>query len=122
MKVSLIWALLQAMGLGLALVAAASAPRIQGFAFTNATNRMMTPNGDGRNDTVVFQYSNPRSSNVTGSVYDLRGRFVANLVSGPGISLQWDGRSNNVAVPTGVYIYVISAEGQTTRGTVVVVR
>ncbi|MDE2426892.1 MAG: gliding motility-associated C-terminal domain-containing protein [Elusimicrobia bacterium] len=123
MKLSLLWALLRALGLGLAVAAVFGAPRPLGFSFTSVTNRMLTPNGDGRNDTAVFQYSNPRFSDVTGKVYDIRGRFVADLASGPATdTLQWDGKSNGVVVPTGVYIYVISAEGQTQRGTVVVIR
>ncbi len=99
----------------------------QSFAFdlSGVSNKVITPNGDGINDTVVFTFDNPLGSAVLGKIYDIRGGFVADLAPGPiaGSSLKWDGRAGNGGVVSqGVYIYQIRAEGKTFTGTVVVVR
>ncbi len=101
---------------------AASAP--QAFSFTGPRNRIITPNGDGKNDVAVFEFSNPTFAEVTGRVYDTRGNLVASLAPGmlAGETLYWDGKSGGRAVPGGVYIYVIEAQTQVVRGTVLVVR
>ncbi|MDD5628552.1 MAG: gliding motility-associated C-terminal domain-containing protein [Elusimicrobia bacterium] len=100
--------------------------RAQGFSFdaSGVSNRAITPDGNGLNDTVVFTFSNPQDSAVSGRIYDVRGRFVADLAPGPvaGASLVWDGKANGAVVPRGVYIYQIRAEGRTYNGTVVVIR
>lgn len=87
---------------------------------TGLSNRFITPNGDGKNDAVVFTYSNPRASAVTGRVLDLRGRKVADLAPGPvADSLTW---APGGATASGVYIYVLEAEGTASAGTLVVLR
>lgn len=100
--------------------------RTQDFSFdlSGISNKAITPNGDGLNDTVVFTFNNPQQSAVTGQIFDIRGRLVTTMVSGPigGASLIWDGKSNGAVVPRGVYIYQIKAEGKTFSGTVVVIR
>ncbi|HJN29898.1 MAG TPA: gliding motility-associated C-terminal domain-containing protein [Candidatus Latescibacteria bacterium] len=96
-----------------------------------------TPNGDGINDVVFFQFqvhelSEPRELAVT--VFDLSGRVMRDLsnrsairgVFGDAADLGWDGRdeSGNL-VPTGLYLYRISLQtdsGEEHRqGTLVVV-
>jgi gliding motility-associated-like protein len=100
--------------------------RTGGFAFNQAgvSNRFLTPNGDGKNDNVVFTFDNPRDSAVTGKIIDRQGRvIVSNLPAGPVTnSLMWDGTAGGRTVPGGVYVYQIQAEGQTFTGTVVVIR
>ena len=100
--------------------------RTGGFAFDQAgvSNRFLTPNGDGRNDNVVFTFDNPRDSAVTARILDRQGRVVADaLPTGPtGASLVWDGTSRGRPVPGGVYVYQIRAEGRTYSGTLVIVR
>ncbi|MDE2141434.1 MAG: gliding motility-associated C-terminal domain-containing protein [Elusimicrobia bacterium] len=100
--------------------------RSQAFNFdvSGVSNRALTPNGDGLNDTVVFTFDNPRDSAFSGRVYDARGRYVSDMSPGPvaGASLMWDGKSGGRVVPRGVYIYEIRAEGRTFSGTVVVIR
>lgn len=94
------------------------------FDISGISNKAITPNGDGLNDTVVFVFDNPRDSAFSGKVYDTRGGFVADMRTGPvaGASLLWDGKAGGGAVPQGVYLYKITAEGRTFTGTVVVVR
>ena len=110
-----------------------SVERTGGFSFNMAgvSNRYLTPNGDGKNDNVVFTFDNPKDSAVTAKIFDLRGRVVAaNLPPGPVNctsssscgSLIWDGTSGGRSVPSGVYIYQIQAEGQSFSGTLVIVK
>ncbi|MCR4295734.1 MAG: hypothetical protein NUW21_09390, partial [Elusimicrobia bacterium] len=100
--------------------------RNQAFNFdvSGVSNRALTPNGDGLNDTVVFTFDNPRDSGVSGRLYDVRGRYVCDMSPGPvaGGSLMWDGKAGGRVVPHGVYIYQILAEGKTFGGTLVVIR
>lgn len=100
--------------------------RNQAFNFdvSGISNRAITPNGDGLNDTVVFTFDNPHDSAFSGRVYDVRGRYVCDMAPGPvaGASLMWDAKSGGRVVPRGVYIYEIRAEGRTFNGTVVVIR
>lgn len=87
--------------------------------------RVITPNGDGKNDYVFFYYENPNDSTVEIKIYDVDGRFVRNVnEQGPvEMSRKWDGKdeSGNI-VPTGVYIYEITSEGKKFTGTVVVAK
>jgi hypothetical protein len=110
--------------------------RTGGFSFNMAgvSNRYVTPNGDGKNDNVVFTFDNPLDSAVTAKIFDLRGRVVASsLPPGPMNcsastgsstcgSLIWDGTSGGRSVPGGVYIYQIQAEGQSYSGTLVIIK
>ncbi|MBI4061787.1 MAG: hypothetical protein HY403_10180, partial [Elusimicrobia bacterium] len=93
-----------------------SVERVTSFAFNLAglSNRFVTPNGDGKNDSVVFTFDNPRDAHVRGRILDLRGRVVvSDLLPGPvQNSLLWDGTSNGRSVPGGVYIYQLEGEGQ----------
>ncbi|HBA60650.1 MAG TPA: hypothetical protein DCZ92_07495 [Elusimicrobia bacterium] len=94
------------------------------FDVKEMSNKVITPNGDGRNDYVVFTLDNPRDSSITGKIYDLSGAFVADMKPGTQIAdtLAWDGKSNGSVVPRGVYVYQIKAEGKTFNGTLVVIR
>lgn len=93
------------------------------FSFTGVTNRFVTPNGDGKNDTATFQFSNPRDSGGTLRIYDVRGHRVAEVsieaTTAAASSVSWAPGSTT---PSGVYIYVISIEEQVVTGAVVVVR
>lgn len=96
-----------------------------GFAADQAglTNRLITPNGDGKNDTMVFIFDNPQGKEVKGRIYDLRGALVENMRPGPvGNSLTWDAKAGGRVVPGGVYIYQIDAQGTVYNGTVAVIR
>lgn len=100
--------------------------RAKSFAFDIAaiSNKVLTPNGDGLNDTVVFTFDNPMDSSFYGKLFDMRGAFVADMRPGPlaGGSLLWDGKSGGQTVPRGVYIYQIKAESKTFNGTVMVMK
>ena len=99
--------------------------RTQDFTFdpSTLTQRFLTPNGDHKNDNIIFKVSNPAAVEVTGKIFDVRGAFVSDMPYDLATdTLLWDGKSNGVVVPGGVYIYQIQAEGKTFTGTVVVIR
>ena len=87
------------------------------------TNRLITPNNDGKNDTMVFIFDNPQEKAVKGRIFDMRGALVAAMTAGPIVnSLKWDAKAGGQAVPGGVYIYQIEADGTVYNGTVAVIR
>jgi hypothetical protein len=92
---------------------------------TSVQPRVFTPNGDGRNDKVIFQFDNPALLPIRGEVYDLAGAKVADLTpwpASPDDALTWDGRGGGRDVPGGVYIFQVEADGEAAGGTVVVAR
>ena len=92
------------------------------------SNRFITPNGDSLNDVAIFFFNNPYYNQVTGKIYDIRSRYIADMSSAPLVCIdatqcqQWDGKANGQAVHTGVYIYVLTSAGATYSGVVVVIR
>lgn len=94
------------------------------FDVKEMSNKVITPNGDGFNDYVVFTLDNPRDSAFGGKIYDLTGALVAEMRPGSQVAdtLEWDGRSGGTVVPRGVYVYQIKSEGKTFNGTIVVIR
>lgn len=102
-----------------------------GFRWDGPLGRVITPNGDGRNDTAIFCFDNFADSDVSGKIYTLMGSEVASLtrvrsqLAGcPAGNLPqhmiWDPRSSGTR--TGVYVYRLTAEGVAFTGTLVVVR
>lgn len=104
------------------------------FRFFGPLSRVITPNGDGRNDLAFFCFDNPADSGVVGRVYTLLGSEVASIgskASAVGTScasgfqpqyVTWDGRSQGAYVRSGLYVYRVEAEGKTHAGTLLVVR
>lgn len=94
-----------------------------GFQLLSISTRVLTPNGDGRNDVITFVLDNPADVAVTGKVYTTRGALVASMTPGtlPN-TLVWDGRAFGALVPTGVYVYTVRAESRVHTGTLVVIR
>ncbi len=96
------------------------------FSMAGVSNRFVTPNGDGKNDNVVFTFDNPNNASVSSKILDMRGRVVAGSLppgsNNPTGSLMWDGTSGGRSVPSGVYIYQIQAEGHSYSGTLVVLK
>jgi hypothetical protein len=89
--------------------------------------RIFTPNGDGANDIVIFQFGeiSLEDAALTGEIFDLTGAKVADLRPGPDpiSTLKWDGKSDSGStVPAGIYVYQIKANGVNVNGTVVVAR
>ncbi len=94
-----------------------------GFNFNQAgvSNRMVTPNGDGKNDAVVFTYDNPRDSDVSIRILDIRGKVVVGSLPA-GVSSTSKMWTPSSTLPGGVYIYQIESEGRVFTGTLVIIR
>lgn len=99
-----------------------------GFVNSYASSRLITPNGDGKNDTFIFRYYNPKDSAVTGRIFTLSGAQVAEMKllntspAGYFYDLEWNPNSGSEKAPGGVYIYQIEAENSVYTGTIVVIR
>ncbi|MCR4294674.1 MAG: gliding motility-associated C-terminal domain-containing protein, partial [Elusimicrobia bacterium] len=94
------------------------------FDLSNISGRVVTPNGDGLNDHIIFSYDpGPRSVQARGRIYDMTGAFVADMETGlvPN-TIVWNGKMNGRAASSGVYVYKIEGDGKTYTGTVVVAR
>ncbi len=95
---------------------------------SKAMTKFVTPNGDGKNDSFVFQCYNPMDLFVSGKIYSLKSRLVAKMqnadVSGSDnySELAWDPNSGSQRAPGGVYIYQIVIGDKVYRGTVIVIR
>jgi flagellar hook assembly protein FlgD len=104
----------------------ASSQSLGGITLTMVTPRIMTPNGDLRNDVVLFRFDDTLSGlPVESAVYDVNGAKVSGLRlnSSDETQLLWDGRDDNGnAMPSGIYVYSIEIGKKRATGTVVVAR
>ncbi len=92
---------------------------------TQVYPRVFTPNNDGRNDRVIFQFDNPAALPLKGEVFDAAGGRVGTLsplVTSPDTTLTWDGKRNGRALPGGVYLYKVQVGDKSATGTVVLAR
>ncbi len=92
---------------------------------TQVYPRIFTPNNDGRNDRVIFQFDNPAVLPIKGEVFDASGGRVGTLTplaSSPDTTLTWDGKRNGRALPGGVYLYKVQVGDASATGTVVLAR
>jgi hypothetical protein len=127
--------------LGVALLAVGVFAQSAGFRWFGPMSRIVTPNGDGKNDVAFLCFDNPADSDVSGKIYSLLGSEVASfgprqIVQGPPYVpacgapataapaqyLTWDGRSNGSVVHSGIYVYRVTAEQKVYSGTLIVVR
>jgi hypothetical protein len=105
---------------------ASHAPTPSQISLSKVYPRIITPNGDGWNDKVIFQFDNPQLLPLSGQIFDVTGARVAPLSAGPNpdSTLQWDGKdSSGRPVPAGIYLYQVDISGSSPMtGTVVVAR
>jgi len=88
--------------------------------------RIFTPNGDGINEEVTFNYQNDNLSSIVCWIYDIKGSVVRQLdiegLEEEG-GFTWDGRDENKEVaPSGIYVYQIEVQGQSINGTIVLAK
>ena len=98
-----------------------------GFNFNpkiHLSGKVLTPNGDGANDIIFFNYDNPMDSQVTLKIFNIGGALIAAKTSNLGdTQLSWNGKDTRAeTVRSGIYIYDITAEGKDFHGTIIVVR
>lgn len=90
-----------------------------------ALNKLITPNGDGRNDTFIFRCHNPRDSAVEAKIFDLSGRETAPMrlrgTSGFFYDFEWNPNSGGHN-PGGIYVYQVRVETKVYKGSIVVIR
>jgi len=87
--------------------------------------RIFTPNGDGSNEEVTFEYENIEDSSIVCWIYDIKGSVVRQLdiVETGENKFTWDGKDENKCVaPSGIYIYQIEVKGRTINGTMVLAK
>jgi len=94
------------------------------FDISNISGRIITPNGDGKNDIFIMRYDpGPNDVTPTGRIYDLRGDYVSDMT--PGLepdTITWNGTMHGVPVTSGVYVYQVKGGGKTFNGTIVVAK
>jgi len=87
------------------------------------SGRILTPNGDGIHDTVAFTLPASQAGIPRAQVYDVRGRWVAELAAVSSTQLRWDGRDYaGRVVASGVYLVQISEDSALWSGLVAVAR
>jgi hypothetical protein len=97
------------------------------FAFTilDVAPKIVTPNGDGVNDSLVIRFDNPADLIISrAKIFDLRGAEVGDLqLNAAGNELSWNGRGEDGGiVRSGVYLYEIQVGGRDLTGAVVVAK
>ena len=94
------------------------------FTLNKVYPRIFTPNNDGLNDVVNFEYANPNEKGVVCRIFDIRGALVRQLDIGQTeTSFAWDGKDEKGKVaPSGVYIYQLEGEGKVINGTVILAK
>ncbi len=94
------------------------------FTLNKVWPRIFTPNNDGLNDVVQFQYDNPNTKGIVCRIFDIRGALVRQLDIGQTeTSFTWDGKDEKGKVAlSGVYIYQLEGEGKVVNGTVILAK
>lgn len=118
------------LGLGTALFIggalwALGAQNLGPVSMTSVSPRIITPNGDNKNDVIFFQFDGDLSGlPINSNVYDINGAKVAELsMVLNNTALSWDGRDESGRiVNSGVYIYAIGLGNNTVNGTIVVAK
>jgi hypothetical protein len=119
----------------LLLAPAASIHATSGLGRSIAMNRLVTPNGDHKNDAFIFRCYNPSDAAIDAKIYDLAGRQVATMrlkqqsrgvpaladPYGEYYDLEWNPNSGS-RKPGGVYLYQVRVGTTVYKGTVTVIR
>ncbi|MBN1897223.1 MAG: gliding motility-associated C-terminal domain-containing protein, partial [Spirochaetes bacterium] len=97
---------------------ASSGGKIANFSISGS---LLTPNGDGRNDAIIFSFDSSLSDDrIEIKIYDSLGRLIKTLKEG---QRSWFGLDEDGAkVKSGLYIYKVQAEKDYIAGKVVVTR
>lgn len=107
-------------------VRAAGAQSLGGITLNEVRPRIVTPNGDSRNDIIFFDFDTSLAGlPLDTSVVDIHGAKIADLTldATDDSLLTWNGKDTGGRdVPAGIYIYSIKIGSRLATGTVVVAR
>jgi len=95
------------------------------FSFDIYPRKIFTPNQDGINDEIKFNFINNTGEQVSGEIYDLSGAFVKKMEikSDQGDYLVWDGKTESGSYShKGIYIYQIKVGNKVYTGTIILAR
>ncbi|MBN1782544.1 gliding motility-associated C-terminal domain-containing protein [bacterium] len=83
-----------------------------------------TPNGDGYNDAVSFEYPDMYTLHPHIQIFDLKGARVRDMARFSGPEYLWDGKDDQgTNLDPGVYIYILEAKTRVVaKGTVTLIR
>ena len=79
---------------------------------------MLTPNGDGKNDTWIIQ----NVQLLEGSPVMIFNRWGTKLFETSSYQNDWDGTYNGEPLPDGSYFYVVEFNGETLQGPLTLLR
>lgn len=105
--------------------AAAASQSLGGINLTEVAPRIVTPNGDLRNDVVFFRFDDTLTGlPIENAIMDINGAKVAGLhMDSSETSLMWDGKDDaGRSLPAGIYIYSIKIGKNLVSGTIVLAR
>jgi hypothetical protein len=105
---------------------AQSADSLGGITLTSVAPHIMTPNNDGYNDRIFFNFDSPLAGlPIDGGIFDINGAKIASMHQNDDTpyALTWNGTddSGNPA-RSGIYIYQIKLGTHQASGTFVVSR
>lgn len=84
--------------------------------------KIITPNGDNRNDTAIFTFSD-LTENVIVEIFDVTGRRIRSLSTTGAGNPAWDGRDDSGSiVESGIYIYQYNVQGERVSGMIAVAK
>jgi len=82
--------------------------------------KILTPNGDGKNDFVNFSFGD-LNDNIKVEIFDISGHLMRTIMSAS--TMQWDGRTDSgEIVESGVYIYQYTVDGKMISGLIAVAK
>jgi len=95
-------------------------------AFVTVPNPAFSPNGDGINDTIIFNVETVNKAKITIRIFDLTGSIVSEVVKerevfAPGTSFIWDGTDRyGRSLGVGCYIYKVTIDNSSKSGIIVI--
>ena len=99
------------------LVSDTSPPKTESILSVKPLSNPFTPNGDGKNDIVYFNYTLSYGGSLTVKIYNSNGYLIRTIIEDENVSagthenIYWNGKNDQGnTVKEGIYIYVFSLE------------
>lgn len=104
---------------------AAAGQSLGSITLLNVQPRVITPNGDLRNDVLFLKFDTVLTGlPIEGSILDINGAKVSGMsLNSDETALTWNGKDDGGRVmPAGIYIYSVTIGANVATGTIVVAR